>query len=290
MTEPDITLHDLHFAYPGGSPVLRGIDLDIPAGQNVALVGANGSGKTTLVKHLIGLLRPTRGTVHIRGQDTAPLSVGAIARMVGFAFQHPEHQIFSATVRDEIAFGPRNLGLQGAALGARVDETLAQFGLSEYASHPPAVLSFSLRRLVALASIAALRAPVLALDEPLVGLDGLWRRRVIGWMHAHHAQGGTIVLVTHHMRLAGKCERVVVLNRGEIAADASPDQVFSQVEVLQRAGLNAPMVVRLARELGLPEVPLSVAELTEMLKERAVITDQTDKDKQCQKPSSFSLY
>ncbi|MBN1285363.1 MAG: ATP-binding cassette domain-containing protein [Anaerolineae bacterium] len=267
-----ITLDDLHFAYPGGPPVLRGIDLDIPAGQYAALVGANGSGKSTLLKHLIGLLRPTRGAVHIQGQDIARLPVGEIARMVGFAFQSPEHQIFSATVRDEIAFGPRNLGLRDAALEARVCETLEQFGLTDYAAHPPAVLSFSLRRLVALASIAALRTPILVLDEPLVGLDGLWRRGVVRWLRAHHAAGGTILLVTHHMRLAAKCERVVVLDGGAVAADGPPDAVFSQVEVLQHAGLRPPMVVRLARELGLPRVPLAVAELVGMLEKEKILT------------------
>jgi energy-coupling factor transporter ATP-binding protein EcfA2 len=190
-----------------------------------------------------------------------------MARLVAFAFQSPEHQIFSPTVRGEVAFGPRNLGLRGAELEARVDETLERFGLTEYARHPPAVLSFSLRRLVALASIAALRTPILALDEPLVGLDGLWRRRVIAWLRAHHAAGGTIMMVTHHMRLAAKCDRVVVMHDGAILADGPPAEVFAHPSALRQAGLNEPLVVALSRQLGLERPALSVAELVAALEE-----------------------
>ena len=193
-----------------------------------------------------------------------------MARVVGFAFQSPEHQIFSASVREEVAFGPRNLGLRGADLDARVDETLDQFGLRPVEHHPPAVLSFSLRRLAALASMAAMRTPVLALDEPLVGLDGLWRRRVIAWLNAHHAAGGTTIMVTHHMRLAGKCDRVVVMGEGTILLDGAPAEVFAQPEALRAAGLDVPFVVALAREFGLPGTPLSVAQLAAMLREPAV--------------------
>ena len=271
MTELAISLNDVHYTYPGnGAAALRGVSLHVPTGQYVAIVGANGSGKSTLLKHLIGLLRPQRGSVHLFGRETEALSVGEMARLVGFAFQDPEHQIFSATVREEVAFGPRNLGLRGADLDARVEETLAQFGLSAHAHHPPAVLSFSLRRLVAIASIAALRTPVLALDEPLVGLDGLWRRRVIAWLNAHHAAGGTIIMVTHHMRLAGKCERVVVMGAGEVLLDGAPAEVFAQPAALRAARLDVPFVVALAQALGLEGTPLSVAELAAMLTERAV--------------------
>jgi energy-coupling factor transport system ATP-binding protein len=270
MPKTAVSLHDLHFAYTNHTPVLHGINLEVPAGQYVALVGANGSGKSTLLKHLVGLLRPTRGAVQIMGKATVHLPVGEMARLVGFAFQHPEHQIFSATVRSEVAFGPRNLGLHGDVLAARVAETLDQFGLASYADHPPAVLSFSLRRLVALASIAALRPPVLALDEPLVGLDGLWRRRVVAWLRAHHETGGTVILVTHHMRLAAKCDRVVVLNAGRVAADGPPAEVFAQPDLLHAAGLDEPMVVALARRLGVAGVPLSVRELAAALERRSV--------------------
>ncbi len=281
MTELAISLKDIHFIYPGnGAHALHGVSLEVPAGQYVAVIGANGSGKTTLLKHLLGLLRPERGAVRLFGRDAGALPVGEIARMVGFAFQSPEHQIFSPTVREEIAFGPRNLGLRGAELAARVDETLDQFGLRAYERHPPAVLSFSLRRLVALASVAAMRAPILALDEPLVGLDGLWRRRVIAWLRAHHEAGGTIIMVTHHMRLAGKCDRVVVMSAGRVLLDGPPEEIFAQAEALRAARLDVPFVVALARELGLAETPLTVAELAALLRDRAVLIKSSDSRRQ----------
>ncbi len=260
-TRPIITVDGLTFAYPDGPVILRDVRFAIPAGQLVALVGVNGSGKTTLLRHLIGLLHPDEGHVLINGVDTRTTPTARLAREIGFAFQKPEHQLFSPTVRDEIAFGPRNLGLRGAALKARVEETLDQFALTGIADHPPAVLSFSYRRLIALASIAALQAPILVLDEPLVGLDGLWRRRVIAWLEAHRAAGGTTLMVTHHLRLAAKAERVMVLRRGTLAADGSPAEVFGDPEVLHSAGLAEPFSVALGRALALPGPTLRIRDL-----------------------------
>lgn len=256
-----IRFERVSFAYPDGPPILREVSFTIPAGQTVALVGVNGSGKTTLLRHVIGLLSPGEGRVLINGQDTQATRTAALAREVGFAFQKPEHQLFSATVRDEIAFGPRNLGLRGAELNARVDDTLERFALTGIADHPPAVLSFSYRRLIALASIAALHCPVLALDEPLVGLDGLWRRRVIAWLDEHRAAGGTTLMVTHHLRLAAKTQRVMLLRRGELVADGPPSKVFADPDLLHSAGLEEPFSVALGRELGLPGPTLRIRDL-----------------------------
>ena len=260
-SNPVIAVEDLTFAYPDGPTILRDVRFAIPAGQLVAIVGVNGSGKSTLLRHLIGLLHPDSGRVLINGVDTRTTSTARLARDIGFAFQKPEHQLFSATVRDEIAFGPRNLGLRGAALQSRVDETLEQFALTAIAEHPPAVLSFSYRRLIALASIAALHAPILVLDEPLVGLDGLWRRRVIAWLEAHRAAGGTTLMVTHHLRLAAKTQRVMVLRRGVLVADGPPTEVFAVPDMLHAAGLTEPFSVALGRELGLPGPTLRIRDL-----------------------------
>ncbi len=264
-TPPAIELEDVTFAYPDGPPVLRDISLTISAGESVAIIGVNGSGKTTLLLHLIGLLHPQQGSVRINGLDTREVSVAMLARHVGFAFQKPEHQLFSPTVRDEIAFGPRNQGLHGTALEARVAETLAQFGLSDLANHPPAVMSFSQRRLIALASIAALHTPILALDEPLVGLDGLWRRRVIAWLQAHLAAGGTSLLVTHQLRLAGKARRVLAMHRGRLVADGPPGEIFAHPELLAAVGLTAHLSVALGHALGLPQPALRIRDLLEAL-------------------------
>lgn len=257
MTNPAaVQLENVSFAYPGGPLVLRDVSFTIPAGQTVALVGVNGSGKSSLLRQLIGLLHPTQGRVLVNGISTADASPAALARHVGFAFQKPEHQLFSPTLRDEIAFGPRNLGLRRADLERRVQETLEQFDLVELAEYPPAVMSFSRRRLVALASIAALRSPILALDEPLVGLDGLWRRRVIAWLAAHETHGGTTLMVTHHLRLAAKTQRVLVLQDGVLVADGPPREIFARPDMLAEAGLTEPFSVALGRELGLPDGPM----------------------------------
>jgi energy-coupling factor transporter ATP-binding protein EcfA2 len=266
VSDPAIHFEDVSFAYDGGREVLHNLNFAIPTGQLVALVGVNGSGKTTLLRHLIGLVHPATGRVRINGIDTTTAATGALAHHVGFAFQRPEHQLFSATIREEIAFGPRNLGLHGDALRQRVDETLAQFDLTDLAENPPAVLSFSLRRLVALASIAALRTPILALDEPLVGLDGNWRRRVIAWLADHQAAGGTTLLVTHHLRLAAKTERILILRRGQIMADDAPAAVFAAPDTLTAAGLEEPFSVALGRALDLPEPALRVRQVLAALK------------------------
>lgn len=251
---PAIQVADLSFGYDGvAAPVLDGLDLTVPAGQFVALTGDNGAGKTTLARHLIGLLRPTAGRVAIAGEDAAGKSIGALALQVGFAFQNPELQIFSPSVREEVAFGPRNLGLSGPALAAAVDAALEAFGLRELAELPPAALSFSTRRMVALASVAAMGTPILVLDEPTVGLDAAGQARVGGWLAERHRQGATVLLITHDMELAARCaERVLVMQGGRITADGAPGEVFIQTDVLRAAGLHAPFAVQLAAALGQP--------------------------------------
>ena len=252
----------LWFWYEGGPPVLRGLDLRVPAGQLLALVGANGSGKTTLVKHLNGLLRARRGMVRVAGLDAARHPVGEMARQVGFLFQHPEQQIFAATVEQEVAFGPRNLGLPAGEVRERVAAALARFELEPAAARPPAILGYGLRRKVTLASLAAMDPPVLVLDEPTVGLDAHGRREMLAWVAELHGLGRTIVLVTHDMGLVARCaERVVVLHAGEILGDGPPGAVFRDEALLARASLAPPPVVALARALqsnGFPGAGLTV--------------------------------
>ncbi len=231
-------------------PVLRDIDLLIGAGELVALVGANGSGKTTLVKHMNGLLRPRRGCVRILGKDSAGRTIGEMARSVGFLFQNPEQQIFSATVQDEIAFGPRNLKLSPTEAARRVGDAIERFDLAGVAHQPPAILSYGLRRRLTLASLAAMDPPILVLDEPSVGLDAAGRDDLVHWLREKQEAGRTIVLVTHDMALVAECAgRMVVLRDGEIVADGTPAQLFWQPELLQSASLAPPPVVALAQAL-----------------------------------------
>ncbi len=250
LPESIVQVAGLWFWYEGGPPVLRGVDLEVPPGQLLALAGANGSGKTTLVKHLNGLLRPRQGLVRVAGLDTARHPVGALARQVGFLFQHPEQQIMSATVRQELAFGPRNLGLPPGEVEARVAAALERFGLAAVAERPPAIMSYGTRRKVTLASLAAMAPAVLVLDEPTVGLDATGRGEMLDWMAELHAQGRTILLVTHDMALVARCAaRLVVLHEGQVIADGPPAAVFQDQDVLARASLLPPPVLALARAL-----------------------------------------
>jgi len=236
--------------YDAGSPVLKGVDLAVERGQFVALVGANGSGKTTLIKHFNGLLRPQRGLVRVAGQDAAGRPLGELARQVGYLFQRPEQQIFSPTVRQELAFGPRNLGLSPAAIERRVDAALERFGLTDVADRPPAILGYGLRRRVTLATLAAMDSPILVLDEPTVGLDAAGLRETFAWLGELHAQGRTIVLVTHDMALAAEhAGRVMVLAQGTVIGDGPPGDLFRQSELLTCAALAVPPVLALAQAL-----------------------------------------
>lgn len=230
--------------------MLRGVDLCVAPGEFVALAGANGSGKTTLVKHFNGLLRPQHGQVLVSGRDANSQSIGELARQVGYLFQHPEQQIFGATVRQEVAFGPGNLGLPAEEVEARVMAALTRFDLVGIADRPPAILSYGLRRRVTLASLAAMDPALLVLDEPTVGLDALGLRETFGWLAELHTQGRAIVLVTHHMALAAEyAQRLVVLHRGQVLADGTPASVFQQRDLLARASLVPPPVVDLALSL-----------------------------------------
>ena len=251
LAEPILEVADLWFWYEDeAAPVLRGLDLAIERGEFLALVGANGSGKTTLTKHFNGLLRPRRGLVRVNGEDAVGRPVGELARQVGYLFQNPEQQIFSATVREEVAFGPQNLGLTAREVEAQVEAALERFRLNDVADSPPAIMGYGLRRRVTLASLAAMDPPVLVLDEPTVGLDARGLAETFDWLAELQAKGRTIVLVTHEMALAAEhADRVVAMFEGQIVASAPPAEVFQEHELLSRASLAAPPVLALARAL-----------------------------------------
>lgn len=252
-----LTLDSLSYAYDGTQAALNGIDLTIGAGEFVAIVGQNGSGKTTLVKHLNGLLRPTQGRVLLNGADIAATPVAALARTVGYVFQNPDHMIFSATVREEVAAGPRNLGLPEAEIAARTTAALRQFGLLPFAETQPALLGFGLRRKVSIAAVVAMQTAVLVLDEPTSGLDQRSTDELMAILTDLNRQGRTIVLITHDMRLiADHVPRCVVLHNGRLLADAPTRHIFQQPALLQQTQLEPPPVAQLGQRLGLPALTL----------------------------------
>ncbi len=261
---PAVHIEDLHFVYPNGVRALRGLSLHIEGGEFVAIAGPNGAGKSTLARHLNGLLRSTSGTVRVGRSDTRAEPVHRLARIVGYVFQNPDHQLFAPTVREEIAFGPRNLGLAADEVRERVNETLEVFGLRALADTPQAVLGFGLRRKVALAAVVAARPPILILDEPTTGLDATSAREVMSLVSALHQAGHTIILITHDMRLIAEwAPRTIVLLDGRVLYDGSTRALFRQSDVLEAAHLTPPPVTRLAHalaEYGLPPDTLTVDE------------------------------
>jgi len=259
-----IQVRDLWYRYTPEIVALRDISLDIEEGDFVAIIGQNGSGKTTLARHFNGLLKPCSGRVVVDGKDTRGLQVKELARIVGYVFQNPDHQIFCATTREEIAFGPRNLGLRGRELEERVEEALSRFGLLGYADAPPAVLGFGIRRKIGIASVYAMRPRVLVLDEPTAGLD--WRSvmELMETIQALNGEGHTIVLITHDMRLV--CEfahRIIVLAEGRLLAYDETRAVFRDAQVLRAAHIEPPQITRLAIRLAHPCIPTDVLTVEE---------------------------
>jgi energy-coupling factor transport system ATP-binding protein len=258
----EITVEDLAYVYPGGVQALDGVSLRIRAGEAVALVGQNGSGKSTLARHLNGLLRPTSGRVLIGGTDAAGLRVAQLAREVGLGFQDPDRQIFAGTVRHEVEFGPRNVGMRGAERDAAVSAALAAVGLEGEAETNPYDLGASRRRLLSIASVLAMRTPVLVLDEPTSGQDGNGVRRVRDLVAAATGEGRTVVVVSHDLRFVAETfPRVVVLREGRVVLDALPGEAFapSAWATLRGTGLEPPPAAVLADRLGVGPVATEAA-------------------------------
>ena len=237
---------------------LDGIDLHIAVGQRVALVGQNGSGKTTLVRHFNGLLRPTAGRVLVDGKDAATKRVAQLSRLVGLVFQDPDRQIFSGTVRAEVEFGPRNLGVRGAARRSAVDEALAAVGLESVADTNPYDLGGARRKLLALASVLAMHTDVLVLDEPTTGQDAKGVEKVQRVIEAVAAEGRTVIAISHDMRFAAEVfERVVVLRAGNLILDGPPAEVFAEPAwpALASTYLEPPLPAIVGARLGLGSTP-----------------------------------
>ena len=262
-----ISVRSLVYHYEESIPALNGIDLEIPDRTYLAIVGQNGSGKTTLAKHLNGLLRPTSGYVRIDGVDTTQVPLGLLARTVGYVFQNPDHQIFSATTREEISFGLRNLGLPPEVVRARTAQALEAFDLSAYADVPPAVLGYGLRRKVSIAAVFAMFPRILVLDEPTVGLDWRSAQELLALVRDMHAHGHTVVLVTHDMRVvAENAEQMLVLHEGHVLTYGLTALVFARAEELRRAQILPPQITQLGQRLGdtgLPADLLTVAEFAD---------------------------
>lgn len=260
-----ISIKNLHYSYPGSDhEILKGITLDISEGSFTAILGHNGSGKSTLAKHLNGLLTATEGSVCIDGMDCAdPELLLKIRSTVGMVFQNPDNQIIANVVEDDVAFAPENLGIAPDEIRRRVDSALRQVGMYEMRMHAPHLLSGGQKQRVAIAGIIAMEPKIIVLDEPTAMLDPTGRKEVISTVTALCREKNiTVVLITHHMEECIGADRLIVMSNGEIAADGTPAQVFSQVELMEREGLDVPETTRLLYELNRHGLDLPLSALT----------------------------
>ena len=250
--EDIITVENLAYAYPDldgqkGTQVFENLNLTIESGSFVAILGTNGCGKSTLAKHFNSILLPSGGKVYVDGIDTSDLTrIMAVRRCVGMVFQNPDNQIVANVVEEDVAFGPENLGVAAPEIRRRVDKALKQVGMYEYREHAPHLLSGGQKQRVAIAGIIALEPKCIVLDEPTAMLDPRGRADVMHTVEKLNREKGiTVVLITHHMDEAAQAQRVIVLDKGKVAADGTPKQVFAQVEMLHKLGLAAPDSVEL---------------------------------------------
>ena len=275
-----IRVENLAYTYPGvdntpGVAVFEDLDLSVEEGTFVAVLGTNGCGKSTLAKHFNAILLPTGGKVWVCGMDTSQEDrLIPVRRKVGMVFQNPDNQIVANVVEEDGAFGPENLGIASPEIRHRVDKALQQVGMYEYREHAPHLLSGGQKQRIAIAGVIAMEPKCIVLDEPTAMLDPKGRREVIETIgRLNREKKITVVLITHHMDEAAQAQRVVVLHKGKIAADGTPREVFSQVQLLHGIGLAAPETAELCWQLNqkgfnLPLDQLSVEECAQVLFEK----------------------
>ena len=263
-----IEIKGLFYHYEGGFEALKGVDLTVPEGQFLAVLGHNGSGKSTLAKHLNALLLPSAGEVVVNGLNSKnPEDFWPLRQQAGMVFQNPDNQLIATSVEEDTAFGPENLGLPPADIRKQVDEALAGVGMEAYMDKAVHLLSGGQKQRVAIAGVMAMRPKVLVLDEPTAMLDPRGRREVMQAVQKLNREDNiTVVYITHMMEEAVNAHRIVVMEEGRIAMDGTPTEVFAQVEALKKLRLDVPMAVEMAHRLrqkgiALPEAILTIDEL-----------------------------
>ena len=249
-----IELKNVSFVYEteeAAQPAVKHVDLSVRRGEFLAVVGHNGSGKSTLAKLLNAILLPTEGQMLVEGMDTADEeNVYEIRRRVGMVFQNPDNQIVATIVEDDVAFGPENLGVPPAEIRARVDEALRAVGMSDYRLYEPHKLSGGQKQRVAIAGVIAMRTDCVIFDESTAMIDPKGRREVLETVQKLNRELGiTVVFITHFMEEAALADRVVVMDRGSIAADGTPREIFSDTALLKRTGLELPPAAQLAQTM-----------------------------------------
>jgi len=264
-----IEVEDVHFVYPNHVEALKGVSLTIKNGEFVAIMGQNGAGKTTLVKHFNGLLKPSKGIVRVNGVETTKTSVATLSRNAGFVFQNPDHQLFSETVEEEIAFALKNFGFEADVIEKRINWALNLLGLEQYRKTSPFLLSGGERKRVALASVLAWNPQTLILDEPTIGQDYQQKEKLRQFIAQMQTQGKTVVIVTHDVEFVAECNpRVLLMKEGRIVADGEGREILTTPEVLAQSSIVLPQIAQVFMKLtplGLPKDVIDVYEAKEMV-------------------------
>ena len=256
--EPILQIEHLTHTYSAGTPFQRSavedMNLSVMDGEFLGIIGHTGSGKSTLIQHLNGLLKPTSGRILLQGKDiwAEPKKIRDVRFQVGLVFQYPEYQLFEETVYKDIAFGPKNMGLDSGEIDRRVRDAAAFVGLdAELLDKSPFELSGGQKRRVAIAGVIAMEPKVLVLDEPTAGLDPQGRDAILAQIQAYHrAKGAAVVLVSHSMEeIARNVERIAVLSDGRVLMQGTPEQVFARAHELEQVGLDVPQVTKVAAAL-----------------------------------------
>jgi energy-coupling factor transport system ATP-binding protein len=245
-----IVVEGLRYTYPGGVEALQGVSLTVNDGEFVAIMGQNGAGKTTLVKHFNGLLKPTKGTVRVDGVATTKTSIAQLSRTVGFVFQNPDHQLFSETVEEEIAFALKNFGFEEAAIQERITWAVNLLSLTQYRKTSPFMLSGGERKRVALASVLAWDPQILIMDDPTIGQDHEQKEILRQFILQLQTQGKTVVIVTHDVEFVAECNpRVVLMKGGKIVADGRGKDILTNVGALAESSIVLPQIAQIFTQL-----------------------------------------
>ena len=250
-----ITIENLIFEYTRGdeSQPVRAIDnlnLEIERGSFTAIIGKNGSGKSTLAKNLNGLLLPTEGVIYVDGFDTRDDdSIWNIRQTAGMVFQNPDNQLVSAIVEDDVAFGPENLGIEPAEIRRRVDKALADVNMCQFKKKAPHLLSGGQKQRIAIAGVVAMKPKCIIFDEPTAMLDPKGRAEIMSIIDELHAEGITVILITHFMDEAVRADRVIIMHEGHILLDGTPQEVFEQEELIRSVNLDVPLMVEMGAKL-----------------------------------------
>ena len=257
--KPIIEVKDLHFYYNPEVEILHGINLDIYEGEFLSIVGQNGSGKTTIVKTFNGLHKPTGGSVIVKGTDTKTSTVAKLSRSVGYCFQNPDHQIFSSVVRDELTYGPKNVGMSQDEIDNIVDEVSKMIGIEDILDENPYNLSKGQRQQIAVAAILTMKPDVIVVDEPTTGQDPRQSHQMMDMVKRLNTDyGKTIVVITHDMSIAAEySDRIVTMHNGTIIAQGTPRDVFKEEEMLNSSNLESPQVTRLLKMAGITD-PIAI--------------------------------